>query len=168
MTRFPEGLVVVGDALCSFNPIYGQGMTVAALEARALQACLQQQLSPNTRRSAAGLAHRFQKAVAKVVNVPWLLATGEDFRYPETEGQRPAGMRLLNWYMGRVHELVASDRRATLRFYEVMNMLKPPLALFEPHILFAVLFKGGRQRPGHDAVVGQMEEERREIEGAPR
>jgi 2-polyprenyl-6-methoxyphenol hydroxylase-like FAD-dependent oxidoreductase len=168
MSRFPEGFIVVGDALCSFNPVYGQGMTVAALEASALQACLPQQLSPDTRRNAAGLAHRFQKAVAKVVNVPWLLATGEDFRYPETEGQRPAGMRLLNWYMGRVHELVASDRRATLRFYEVMNMLKPPLALFEPHILFAVLFKGGRQRSGHDAVVGQMEEEKREIEGAPR
>ena len=168
MTRFPEGFIIVGDALCSFNPVYGQGMTVAALEASALQACLQQQQSRGTRRNVAGFAHRFQKAVAKAANVPWQLATGEDFRYPQTVGKRPPGTSLLHWYMGRVHELVASDHRATLRFYEVMNMLKPPLALFEPHILFAVLFKGRRQRPGHDAAVGQVEAERREMEGAPR
>ena len=143
-------------------------MTVAALEASALQACLQQQQSRGTRRNVAGFAHRFQKAVAKAANVPWQLATGEDFRYPQTVGKRPPGTSLLHWYMGRVHELVASDHRATLRFYEVMNMLKPPLALFEPHILFAVLFKGRRQRRGHDAVVGQVEAERREMEGAPR
>lgn len=168
MPRFPEGFLVMGDALCSFNPVYGQGMTIAALEAHALQTCLQQQRSPATRRKVAGLASRLQKAVAKVVNAPWLLATSEDFRYPQTQGKRPPGTKLINCYMGRVHELIASDRRATFHFYEVLNMLKPPLALFDPYILFAALFKGGQQRPGHAGAVEQMEEERREMEAAPR
>jgi 2-polyprenyl-6-methoxyphenol hydroxylase-like FAD-dependent oxidoreductase len=140
MSRFPAGFVVVGDALCSFNPAYVQGMTVAALEAYALLVCLQQQQNANPGRNTADLAHRFQRAVAKVVNESWLIATSEDFRYPETKGRRLPITKLINWYMGRIHELVSTDRRATLRFYEVMNMVKPPLALFEPHILFAVLF----------------------------
>ena len=60
----------------------------------------------------------------------------------------------------------ARERSYALRLHH--PELKPPLALFEPHILFAVLFKGRRQRPGHDAAVGQVEVERREMEGAPR
>jgi 2-polyprenyl-6-methoxyphenol hydroxylase-like FAD-dependent oxidoreductase len=141
MSRFPAGFLVMGDALCSFNPAYVQGMTVAALEAHALQVCLQQQQNTNPRRSPADLAQRFQKAVAKEVNESWFIATSEDFRYPETKGQRLPITRLVNWYMGRIHDLVSTDRRATLCFYEVMNMVKPPLVLFEPHILFSILFR---------------------------
>jgi 2-polyprenyl-6-methoxyphenol hydroxylase-like FAD-dependent oxidoreductase len=130
MLPFPAGLVVVGDALCSFNPAYVQGMTVAALEAQALQVCLQKEVKSHSRTSAADLAHRLQKGVAKVANGSWLLATSEDFRYAEAEGRPLPGTRLLNWYMGRVHELVSTDRRVTLHFYEVMNMLRSPLVLF--------------------------------------
>jgi hypothetical protein len=145
MSRFPEGLVILGDALCSFNPVYGQGMTTAVLEASKLNECLLKLRSFPARGKVTGLAQPLQKALAKVVDVPWLVATSEDFRYPETEGQRPAGIRLLNWYTRRVHELADSDPRATLRFYEVLHMLNPPLVLFAPSILFAVLFK--RQYP---------------------
>ncbi len=147
LSRFPEGFVVLGDALSSFNPTYGQGMTVAALEASILNTALHQQQSLRSQGDITGLAHRFQKAIAKVVAVPWLLATGEDFRYPETEGKRPPGTSLINWYMGRVHELAASNPRVTLRFYEVMHMLNPPTVLFAPPILFAVLFKGQSLKP---------------------
>lgn len=140
--RLPDSFVVLGDAACSFNPIYGQGMATAALEAHSLSNCLHQHLRVHG--DLQGFAHRFQKKVAKVVRVPWLLATGEDLRYPETEGHRPYGMRLLNWYAGRVHELAGSHPLTTLRFYEVLHMLKSPAALFEPRIMFAVLF---RRRP---------------------
>jgi hypothetical protein len=140
MSRFPAGFLVMGDALCSFNPAYVQGMTVAALEARALQVCLQHCQDARTSWNAPDFSQRVQKAVAKEVNGSWLIATSEDFRYPETEGRRPLATRLLNWYMGRLHELVSTDRQATLRFYEVMNMMKSPLALFEPRILSRVLF----------------------------
>ena len=98
----------------------------------------------------AGLARQFQKAVAKAAEVPWLMATEEDFRYPEIEGRRPAWMGLLNWYMGRVFELADSDRVANLRFYEVVHMLNPPMVLFAPPILFAVLFKGQHPGGSHD------------------
>lgn len=144
MGRFPEGFVVLGDAACSFNPIYGQGMTTAALEASALSSCLPQYLRVHG--DLQGFAHHFQKQVARVVRVPWLLATGEDFRYPEAQGHRPSGMRLFNWYGGRIHELAGSHPLTTLRFYEVLHMLKSPAVLFTPRILFAVLFKRRRSR----------------------
>jgi 2-polyprenyl-6-methoxyphenol hydroxylase-like FAD-dependent oxidoreductase len=148
MPRFPDSFVVLGDAACSFNPIYGQGMTTAALEANALSNCLPQYLRVHG--DLRGFAHHFQKRVAKVVWVPWLLATGEDFRYPETDGHRPPGMRLLNWYAGRVHELASSHPLTTLRFYEVLHMLKSPVVLFNPRILFAILFK---RRPSRHQVI---------------
>jgi hypothetical protein len=146
MSRFPEGLVILGDALCSFNPIYGQGMTTALLEASLLNEWLRKLRGFHRRGKVTGLARPLQKALAKVVDVPWLVATSEDFRYPETEGHRPPGIRLLHWYTGRMHELAGSNSRATLGFYEVLHMRKSPMALFTPLILFAVLFKG--QRPG--------------------
>jgi 2-polyprenyl-6-methoxyphenol hydroxylase-like FAD-dependent oxidoreductase len=142
MSRFPEGLIILGDALCSFNPIYGQGMTTAILQASRLQECLQRQSSPHAQKKGSGLALSLQKALAKVVDIPWLMATCEDFRYPQTVGHRPAGTSLLNWYTSRVHRLAASNTRATLRFYEVLHMLKPPVVLFTPRILFAVLLQG--------------------------
>ncbi|HYX51168.1 MAG TPA: hypothetical protein VE843_15585, partial [Ktedonobacteraceae bacterium] len=131
-----------------FNPIYGQGMTTAILQASRLNACLLRKRGFHTPGQVSGLALPFQKALAKVVDVPWLMATSEDFRYPETEGHRPAGIRLLNWYTGRVHRLASSNAQATLRFYQVLHMLNPPMALFAPRILFAVLLKGQHPRGG--------------------
>ncbi len=142
MSRFPERLVILGDALCSFNPIYGQGMTTAVLEASLLNKYLRRLRGLHKQGKVTGLAQPLQKALAKVVDVPWFVATSEDFRYPETEGHRPPGIRLLHWYTGRVHKLAGSNSRATLGFYEVLHMRKSPLALFAPPILFAVLFKG--------------------------
>ncbi len=141
MSHFPKGFIVLGDAACVFNPLYGQGMTTAALEAKTLAASLHQQLRIRADGDLAGFARRFQKALARVVEVPWLLATSEDFRYPETQGHRPPGIRLFNWYTGRVHALAGSYPLVTLRFYEVVHMLKPPTALLTPRILFAVLFQ---------------------------
>ena len=95
------------------------------------------------------LTRHCQQAIAKVVKVPWLLATSEDFHYPETIGKRPKGMRFLNWYIGKFHVLVGSYPLATRRFYEVLHMLKPPITLFEPEILCAVFFKRRFTLRGH-------------------
>jgi hypothetical protein len=124
-------------------------MTTAALEANALSNCLPQYLRVHG--GLQGFAHHFQKKIAKVVRVPWLLATGEDLRFPETAGHRPPATRLLNWYAGRVHELAASHPLTTLRFYEVLHMLKSPAVLFNPRILFAILFK--RRPSRHQAIL---------------
>jgi 2-polyprenyl-6-methoxyphenol hydroxylase-like FAD-dependent oxidoreductase len=154
LARFPEGFLVLGDAACSFNPIYGQGMTTAALAAQALNNCLHRHKRLGTRRDDPGFARRCQRAIARAVAVPWQLATSEDYRYPDAQGKRPAGTRLLNWYTGRVHELAKSRPYVTRRFYEVLHMLKPPAALFDPRILFAVMFAGRPARPCRSDLKG--------------
>ncbi len=151
LSRLPEGFVVLGDAACSFNPIYGQGMTTAALEAKTLETCLDQQSRLRSSGDLTGLARRFQKALARVVDVPWLLATCEDFRHLETEGYRSPGKGLLNWYTARVHVLAGSHPAVTLRLYQALNMLKPPTVLFEPRVLLPVLFKRRTLQVEHEA-----------------
>lgn len=138
MTRLPQGLVMLGDAVCNFNPVYGQGMSVAALEARVLDTCLREQ-HRGTGSDLTGFPQRFQKAIVKAVEVPWMLATGEDFRYPETEGKRPKGLRLLHWYTRRVNELTGADPVIAGLFYQVLHLLKPPSVLFSPRVVRAVL-----------------------------
>ena len=150
MTRLPAGFVILGDAVCSFNPVYGQGMSVASLEARILDMCLRDQHRQSSSNDLAAFPQRFQKAIVKAVKVPWMLATGEDFRYPETEGKRPPGMNLLHWYTRRVNELTATDPRVAGLFYQVLHLLKPPTVLFSPRVVWAVLTKGlvsHRQKP---------------------
>jgi hypothetical protein len=138
LSKLPEGFVVIGDALCSFNPIYGQGMTVAAIEAETLQTCLQQRL--RRQGDMAGFTRQFQKAIAKTVSVAWMFTTSEDFRYPETEGKRSFGMGFFHWYSRRLLEAAADNPRLAQSFYLVMHMLKPPTAMFTPRVLAAVLF----------------------------
>jgi len=130
---FPAGLVVVGDAFCSFNPIYGQGMTVSALEAVALDEALRESSDDTT------LAARLHERIAAIVDVAWRLATGEDFRFAETVGKRPAGTALLHWYTGRMHEKCAHDAKLALAFYRVMHMLEPPSTLFLPSVIARVM-----------------------------
>ena len=88
LTRFPEGLLVFGNASCSFNPVYGQGMSVAAMETLALQECL-----TGGREQ---LAHRFFQRTSKVVDIPWSIAVGSDLRFPEVDAPRSAMVRFIN------------------------------------------------------------------------
>jgi 2-polyprenyl-6-methoxyphenol hydroxylase-like FAD-dependent oxidoreductase len=132
MRRFPDGYLVVGDAICSFNPIYGQGMSVAAMEARALSECL----SAGRDR----LARRFYRAAAKIVDIPWLVATGEDLRYPQVAGKRPPLHGLVSRYMERLHHVAAYDPVVCGRFFDVANLLAPPSAVLAPAVARRVLF----------------------------
>ncbi len=134
MPNLPEGLVVLGDALCSFNPVYGQGMTTCALEAMLLNECLGNYRSSNLQ----GLSRRFQEGAAAILENPWRMATGEDFRYPEVPGRRPPGSRLFQWYGSRLHMLAAYDPVVVNAFVHVQHMLKPPTSLFSPRILLRV------------------------------
>ena len=87
--NWPMGLLVVGDALCAFNPIYGQGITVAACQAELLRAQLRGRLSPDTPLSAA-VTRRIQRWLHDITDLPWAVATGEDLRY-EAATPSPAG-----------------------------------------------------------------------------
>lgn len=131
LRRFPEGLLVLGDALCSFNPIYGQGMSVAALEAELLARCLAQ--------GQQRLAKRFFAAAAKIVDVPWQIAVGNDFRFAEVSGRRPALAGLSNSYLRLVHRAAHRDRVVAEAFHRVANLLARPASLFRPRVLSRVL-----------------------------
>jgi hypothetical protein len=131
MKRFPHGYLVIGDAVCSFNPIYGQGMSVAASEAKALDECLAT--------GTANLASRFHARARKIVDIPWAIATGEDFRFPQVEGQRPIGSWLVNRYLEQVHAAASHDPVVCRKFFEVLNLLAPPRSLMGPQLLWRVL-----------------------------
>ncbi|MBN3928922.1 FAD-dependent monooxygenase [Streptomyces verrucosisporus] len=130
LDRHLGGLLVTGDALCSFNPTYGQGMTAAAQQAIVLRALL-------TRgRDADGLPRRFFRAAAKVVDTPWLLAAGGDLRFPEAEGRRGPADGLLDRYLTRYRAAASVDPVLGRTFLSVAHMLQPPARLMSPgHVL---------------------------------
>ena len=133
LKRVPDGFIVVGDALCSFNPIYGQGMTVAAIEAATLDECLRADQHDR-------LPQRFFQRVAKVVDVPWNLAAGADARYPEIAAPKRRGAALLNRYFNRLMRVSMFDADVSRAFLQVAHLTQPPAILFRPRIVARVLF----------------------------
>ena len=131
LTRFPGGYLMVGDALSSFNPSYGQGMTVAVLEAKVLDDCLANGVD--------GLAQRFFSATAQIIDIPWQIAIGGDLANPKVEGTRTLLGRFFNWYVGKLHLAAAHDPLLATRFLEVVNLMAPPTALLMPGIALRVL-----------------------------
>jgi 2-polyprenyl-6-methoxyphenol hydroxylase-like FAD-dependent oxidoreductase len=136
MARFPGGYLVLGDAVCSFNPVYGQGMTSAALQAEALAELLA------GRKDLAGLAPAYFRRVAKIVDIPWQMAVGEDFRYAETAGRKAPGTDFINAYGARLHRGTHRDPYLFIEFLKVMNLMQPPASLFHPRTVWHVLRSG--------------------------
>jgi 2-polyprenyl-6-methoxyphenol hydroxylase-like FAD-dependent oxidoreductase len=134
LDRFPDGYLVLGDALCSFNPIYGQGMTVCAMTAMTLEECLRTQ-----RPEEKGFPIRFFQQVAKVVDTPWRVAAGADFRFPEVEGRKSPETDLINRYLGWMDRATHTDVEVYRAFAHVMQMLRPAHTLFAPSIVYRVL-----------------------------
>jgi 2-polyprenyl-6-methoxyphenol hydroxylase-like FAD-dependent oxidoreductase len=149
LDRWPEGLVVLGDAVCGFNPVYGQGMTVGAMGVQALDKELGEQARRQPSGSLDGLGRHFQHTLAEVNQTPWLMATGEDMRYPTTVGGRPARLsRVLQIYLGAAMEAGASNHQVQAAVREVMHLLRPPAALFRPGIVAQVAVTRVRQARG--------------------
>jgi len=133
LQRFPKGLVVVGDAMCSFNPMYGQGMSVAAVQALRLGDALQ-------RDGVAGFdALRFFRAVRPVIDIPWQIAVGGDTALPGVDGPSGTRTRLVNRYLDRLYATAAHDEVVSVAFSRVTNLLDPPTALLRPAIAARVL-----------------------------
>jgi 2-polyprenyl-6-methoxyphenol hydroxylase-like FAD-dependent oxidoreductase len=139
LRRFPEGLLVVGDAISSFNPLYGQGMSVAALEAIELRRCLE--------RGERRLAKRFFRAAANVVKQAWDMAVGGDLALPEVPGDRPVIVRLSNAYMERLLRVAEDDPIVAAAFGDVGDLLAPPQEVMRPRILWRVLRASQAKRP---------------------
>jgi 2-polyprenyl-6-methoxyphenol hydroxylase-like FAD-dependent oxidoreductase len=131
LTHCPDGLLVVGDAVCSFNPIYGQGMSVAAVEALALRRHLERGAEPRPR--------RFFRDIARVIDVPWDITVGRDLIFPGVEGRRTLKSRLVNAYIARLHAAAAQDASLTIAFAWVAGLVASPGVLLRPGIAFRVL-----------------------------
>lgn len=157
LERWPERFVVLGDAACAFNPVYGQGMTIAAQGATVLDDCLREQRSKHSGGDLVGLSRRFQQQLARTNAVAWLLATGEDRRYPTTEGGRTNPLtRLTQRYINRVTLVATQDPVVNRAFFSVVNLLAPPTTLFHPRIVARVIAAGhvrGLAQPPTTALV---------------
>ena len=140
LARFPNGYLVFGDAVCSFNPVYGQGMTVAAQEAALLRDCLDA--------GGADLARRFFNLAAVAIDTPWDIAVGNDLRHPQVVGPRSLKVRFINWYIGKLHMAARHDARLATAFLEVANLEAPPTQLLSPAIVMRVI-RGNLGRRSH-------------------
>ncbi|MBO8162860.1 MAG: hypothetical protein H0Z34_03950 [Brevibacillus sp.] len=152
LSRFPEGLLVVGDAISSFNPVYGQGMSVTALGADALDACLKEHAVYN-KGSLAGLSRRYFAKVSKIIDTAWMAAVTEDFRYPQASGKKPYGTRWLNWYMGELFELASIDQKVYFQVILVQNMVASSRTLFSPYIIRQVMKKNWKKRQAEKQIM---------------
>lgn len=139
LPAFPKGYLVIGDALCSFNPIYGQGMTVAALEAAALGECL----AKNKNR----LAQNFFAKTRNTIDQSWSAAVGTDLSFPEVEGPRTPMVRFLNWYLSKLHEAAHTDAQVSIAFLKVINMIAPPPSMMHPRIVARIIKAHLRRDP---------------------
>ena len=136
LARFPAGFAVIGDAACVFNPVYGQGMTAAAVGVEVLDQCL--------RANIGGL--QFQRRLARSSARSWLMATTEDYRYP-TEGAPPSAvvqwrLRYLDWLFAAAPDLP----EVTSTFLGVMHLMSPVTVLFRPALIARRLAYGLRRK----------------------
>ncbi|MGV0834565.1 FAD-dependent oxidoreductase [Mycolicibacterium thermoresistibile] len=127
MARLPDGLLVSGDGICSFNPVYGQGMTIAALDALALRRCL--------RRGIEGLPRRFFHASAKGIGVAWQAATASDLSLPRVPGRRTLSIRATHAYLERVLTAAEPQPPVCEAFLRTMQLVDPPTRLLAPGVL---------------------------------
>lgn len=155
LPRHLESFVAFGDAVYALNPVYGQGMSVAAAGALELDACLRGQRAWRGVGSLDGLAARFQKKLLGVLMPAWMMATGEDRRWARLEqagraaiAEKNPMIRLLQKYMTRVLHVQADDDVVAEGFFYVQQMLRSPFSLLHPRILFRVL------RAKHGAPAG--------------
>ncbi|SNS31865.1 2-polyprenyl-6-methoxyphenol hydroxylase [Geodermatophilus pulveris] len=147
LRRWPERLVVLGDAACAFDPVYGQGMSSAVVAAELLDASLR---ARRPRGDLRGLGSRFQRRLARRLAEPWLFAVGEDLRFPGTTGGTAGPLRrTLQWYQDRLEVAATYDPVVTDVYVRALGMLERPTALLRPHLVRAA----ARSRPSRGDVV---------------
>jgi 2-polyprenyl-6-methoxyphenol hydroxylase-like FAD-dependent oxidoreductase len=130
LPRLPGNYVVQGDAVCSFDPVFGQGMSVAAAEAVALRRVITERgVRPGA----------IQRAFAALIDDPWQLASAEAHRWAEADGWRPPGLALLQKFTARLHDAAAADDEVYGAFLDVVHLDKRPTSLFGPRLVWKIL-----------------------------
>ncbi|WP_077210908.1 NAD(P)/FAD-dependent oxidoreductase [Bacillus dakarensis] len=134
--NLPRGLLLIGDSVCRINPVFGQGMSIAILEALSLKKLLEEQNS-NLQEISSVLPKRTAKIIAPI----WTMVITEDFRYPGTIGKKPFGLSLQQWYSKKIFQLSGHNQYVYDSFIKVMHLVKPTSTLLQPKILKDVLFQ---------------------------
>ncbi|MGH7932498.1 MAG: FAD-dependent oxidoreductase [Candidatus Binataceae bacterium] len=137
LSAFPERFIVLGDAISSFNPVYGQGMSSAALQARSLGRLLSKRAAES--RGLDGLVAEFFPQAAEVVSAPWTLSAGSDFAYPKTRGERPPDREAAVQYFTALDSIAGEDADVHRLLVEVFGLAKPLSALMEEPLRSRVL-----------------------------
>jgi hypothetical protein len=147
LTRFPAGLLVMGDAVCSFNPVYAQGMTVAGMEALTLRKHIR-----NADREGPGAlnAMAFFAEIAGQIAGPWQFSAIADLGYPGVEGERTDEVRLINQYIPAVLAAATQDPVVCDAFLRVAGLVEDPMSLMRPDIAVRV-GRAMQQRGRHAA-----------------
>jgi 2-polyprenyl-6-methoxyphenol hydroxylase-like FAD-dependent oxidoreductase len=130
----PEGLVVAGDALCRIDPVFAQGMTLAAMEAQALHSELKKAATFRN------LSKRIHNSFSKVLDIPWLIASIEDFRFPHTAGKKVPGLQFMQWYIKKVVTACSHNPNVYARFINVLHLKSHPKTLLHPSVIKAAMF----------------------------
>jgi 2-polyprenyl-6-methoxyphenol hydroxylase-like FAD-dependent oxidoreductase len=139
LPAFPERFVVLGDAISSFNPVYGQGMSSAALQVRALQQLLNDRANGSQAQGLNGLGAVYFPKAAEVIASPWILAASSDFAYPQTTGERPPNMQEGARYFAALDSLVTEDPDVHRLLVEVFQLARPLWDLTTEPLLSRVL-----------------------------
>ncbi len=139
---WPAGLFVVGDAMCAFNPVYGQGITVAASQAQLLRPALARFSGTP------GASRRIQRRLAAVTDLPWAVSTSEDNRIVDPAGRRTLATRATGWWTGRMVALAAGGDTASIRaFSAVYHLMGSPLLMFSPAVVRSIVGSLGKPLP---------------------
>lgn len=148
MATMPDGLVVVGDANTSLNPIYAQGMSHGAIGASILDASLEEQRQLFGQGNLSGLTARFQRGYSKFLDECWFTSTAEDYGAVKTGKRRPWFGHLATRYLQRLTELTWHDQTAARAFIDVMHLQRPPTSLMRPELAWKALLGA----PSHGAA----------------
>lgn len=137
--RLPRGLVALGDALCSFNPVFGQGMSTSLMTAEVLEHMTQHTLDIDP--------HAYFQNTAKTLAFPWKTGITEDFRAPQTTGVRPFGLRLNQVLTDLMNARASADTEFYRKYVKVFHMVEPPSLLLNPRMLASMLL--GSKKPAY-------------------
>ncbi|MEH7885762.1 glutamate synthase subunit beta [Bacillus sp. JJ1609] len=132
LKQFPAGLLVMGDSFCRIDPVFAQGMSIAAMEAEVLRKMLK---SSKTKEK---LTKDFHRKISKIIDIPWLIALTEDFRFQHTSGKKPFGLSILQMYVKNVVLACSHNEKVYRQFMNVLHLKAHPVSLFKPAILNAV------------------------------
>ncbi|HFK1745716.1 FAD-dependent oxidoreductase [Bacillus cereus] len=134
VNNVPEGLLVIGDAQCRFDPVFGQGVSVAAMEAYQLQLLLQDRKQLDKT-----FTQQFYKKAATIIETPWDMTTTEISRHPQLKRELTTKQKFQLWYTKQIYRLSASNSDVYIRLVRVMNLIRSPFHLFHPKVLLSVL-----------------------------